>query len=86
MELAAGRARPAALAIDLYDPSNRLLGGDTGSGSFGCPRIDGSDPVNFSWAVNTGSSTATYTVCVRNGAEGRSAVEAYVLDVNAAAP
>jgi hypothetical protein len=76
---------PANMALDLYRVSGtdvQLLGSDTSSGVFGCPRIDGNDPFNnFGWA--RGLAAGRYAVCVRNAAETRAPVYSYVLSVNA---
>ncbi|MEZ4408565.1 MAG: hypothetical protein R3A52_19130 [Polyangiales bacterium] len=74
----------SVLAIDLYDPSGRLLGSNTSSGAFGCPMIDGPDtrtPPIFTWARDL--PAGRYALCVRNPQSGRAAVGDYVLDVNA---
>lgn len=75
---------PADLALDLYRIEGmelRLLGGDTDSGVYGCPRIDGNDPFNnFGWARDL--AAGRYAVCLRNNAENRPPVQAYVLSLN----
>ncbi|MDP3279060.1 MAG: hypothetical protein Q8Q09_27965 [Deltaproteobacteria bacterium] len=79
---------PADLALDLYRLEGtdvRLMGTDTDSGSYGCPRIDGADTTsNFSWA--SGLAAGTYYVCLRNNADTRAPVSAYALSLNATAP
>lgn len=76
---------PGDLALDLYAIEGaelRLLGSDTDSGVFGCPRIDGADPFgNFPWARNTGTTPVRRFVCVRNNAQGRPAVPNYVVSL-----
>ena len=76
---------PADLALDLYRLEGadvRLLGTDTDSGSYGCPRIEGADlSNNFSWA--SGLTAGTYYVCVRNNSDTRAPVSAYALSMNA---
>lgn len=68
------------LSLDVYDANGRLLGGDSNSGSFGCPRIDSRDPSgNFAWASML--PAGDYSVCVRNRATGGAAIPNYVLDL-----
>jgi hypothetical protein len=75
----------AELALDLYRLEGsdvRLLGTDTNSGSFGCPRIDGAD-MNMGYA--RGLAAGTYYVCLRNDADNRAPVSGYTLSLNASA-
>lgn len=78
------------LRLDLYDAAGHLLGGDTNSGAFGCPAIDGNNATIFPWARNTGTMAADYTLCVRNSATGQTGgltgtpIDAYVLDLSVA--
>ena len=74
----AGDPMVRQLALDLYDSTGRLLGGDTGGGAFGCPRIDGAR-THQAWA--RAATAGNYTVCVRNAATGRAAIDGYVVDI-----
>lgn len=86
---ASGYCTSGQLGLDLYGPMNAYLGSATTSGAFGCPQIDGSyttgSPATalFPWARDL--AAGRYTVCVRNPASGRPAVDNYVVDINAAA-
>jgi hypothetical protein len=75
----------AELALDLYRLEGsdvRLLGTDTGSGSYGCPRIDGTEST---MAYARGLAAGTYYVCLRNDADNRAPVSGYALSIGASA-
>lgn len=76
------------LALDLYGPMAAYLGSATTSGAFGCPQIDGAylngTTQVFPWARDL--AAGRYTVCVRNPATGRPAVDGYVLDLATSTP
>ncbi len=71
----------ANLALDLYRVGAEpvILGTDTDSGAFGCPRIDGADATWFAWA--RGLDAGRYALCVRE-ASSRFAAGAYLLAID----
>ncbi len=72
----------ASLVLDVYGPDG-LLGSDSGSGPFGCPRVDGRDLTAPDWA--RALPGGRHTVCVRQGSDRR-AVQGYVLSLDASGP
>ncbi|MEI8255754.1 MAG: hypothetical protein WCJ30_08790, partial [Deltaproteobacteria bacterium] len=79
-----GSAAQAELQISVYKltgTSLRLLGEDTGSGTFRCPRVDAHD-AEFAWARNTGAAATTMYVCVHNNGTSREPISAYALSLD----
>ncbi len=78
-----GSEAQAQLQISVYKlmgTSLRLLGEDTGSGTFRCPRIDAHD-AEFAWARNTTAAAMPLFVCVHNNGTSREPISAYVLSL-----
>ena len=69
----------ASLTLDVYGPAG-LIGNDSTSGVFGCPRVDGRDSTAFGWA--RGLAAGNYTVCLRQNTDRR-AVSGYALSLDA---
>jgi hypothetical protein len=72
----------ASLTLDVYSAAG-LIGTDSTSGPFGCPRVDGRDPGSFGWARSL--AAGVYTVCLRQSTDRR-AVGGYVLSLDSTVP